>query len=205
MTTMFRARSVLVIAAALLVLGASGCTKKPQGEPTPAGGPAGISEAKGEYTKALAKAKAWQSNADLLRVYRIFDGTLTPSQPVPLTFSFSSLIEPNKSFLVDVTPDGERDHKEDRRPFEVNFTPIDVAGWNIDPDAALKSAEEHGGQNFRQAHLAGYTVLEQLAKPTGHPLQWYFRYDTGDGTKKRLEIYLNAESGAVDTQSETTL
>ena len=199
---------LVIVLVATLSAGLTGCLQKRKPgldvAPTPtATGHVAISKAKTQYTDALTKAKDWQSNATLSRVYRQFQGTLNPGQPT-LTFAFASLADPKQSFGVTFKGDNLSTHKSGKQPFELGFTPIDVSQWNIDPDTALQTAEHEGGQAFREQHLAGYTLLQQLATDTGHPLQWYFRYDTGDGSKKRYEVYVNAATGVVDLKREVT-
>lgn len=207
---MQRALLILVVVfVAVLSAGLTGCVQKRKPAldvaPTPAAtGHVAISKAKTEYTDALKKAKDWQPNATLSRVYRQFQGTLTPEQPT-LTFGFASLADPQRSFDVTFKGNDLATRKVSKQPFELGFTPIDVSQWNIDPDTALQTAEhDGGGQQFREQHLAGYTLLQQLASDGGHPLQWYFRYDTGDGSKRRYEVYVNATTGAVDLKRELT-
>lgn len=196
----------LLLAVTLTVgLGATACGKRPApvSTPTPASShSAGLNNVKAEYTKALSEAKGWQSNATLARVYREYKGTLTPSKPTPLIFSFASLADPTQSFLVELTDRDQKAHKVSRQSFELMFNPINAAEWQIDPDRALVIAEDDGGKRFREEHLAGYSLLQQLSQVGSYPLQWYFRYDTGDGSRKRLEIRLNAKTGALDTKLE---
>lgn len=201
---------LVVVCAAVLSAGLTGCAQKQKPAldvaPTPsASADVAISEAKTSYTDALKRAKDWQQNATLSRVYRVFEGTLSPEEPT-LTFGFASLADPKQSFEVTFTGDEDvSDKKSGKKPFELAFTPIDVSQWNIDPDTALQTAEnDGGGKAFRERHLAGYTVLQQLAAAAGHPLQWYFRYDTGDGSNKRYEVYVNAETGAIDLKREVS-
>lgn len=198
-----------VVFTAVLSAGLTGCAqKKPQTAdvaPTPtATADVAISKTKADYTDALKRAKDWQQNATLSRVYRQFKGTLNPEDPT-LTFGFASLAEPKSSYEVTFKGDDVETHKGDKKPFELAFSPIDVSQWNIDPDTALQTAEQDGGgQTFREQHLAGYSLLQQLATSAGHPLQWYFRYDTGDGSKKRYEVYVNAGTGTVELKREVT-
>lgn len=199
---------IVIVCAAVLSAGLTGCAQKEKPAldvaPTPsATADVAISKAKANYTDALKKAKDWQRNATLSRVYRLFDGTLSPEKPV-LVFGFASLADPKSSYEVTFTgEDDVSDKKGPKKPFELAFTPIDVSQWNVDPDSALQTAEkEGGGQKFREQHLAGYTVLQQLASMAGHSLQWYFRYDTGDGSNKRYEVFVNAETGAIDLKRE---
>lgn len=204
-----RARLLILLGLALAMSGLGlSCTKQQPSQTTPtppAPQEQAISETKSLYTQALGKAKDWQSNATLTRVFRIYNGTLTPSTPAPLTFAFGSLAEPNKSFEVEFQGEAERTGKVDKRAFELAFIPIDTAGWQADPDSALKTAEDAGGREFREQHLAGYKLLQQLAKTGDHPLQWYFRYDTGDGSQLRYEIWVNGASGAVDNKKESNI
>ncbi|MDP9211748.1 MAG: hypothetical protein M3N59_00505 [bacterium] len=197
--------TLLIIAGA--VLGIAGCDNKPEPAPTPAvsESPSPIDEAKGRYTEALERAKKWQENAELARVYRRFSGTLAPAAPTPAIYAFSSLAEPRSTFEVEFQGDNVSDRTVEKQPFELLFNPVDVAGWKVPPDEALRIAEEAGGESFREAHLAGYTVLQQLSKMGAYPLQWYFRYEAGDGTDLRLEIYVNADSGSVDFKREVTV
>lgn len=183
-------------------LGATGCnplaTSPPGASPASSASPEGaISATKTQYTEALKAAKRWQSNATLTRVYRQYSGTLEPTEPPPLVFSFSSLADPSQAFLVETRGDNRRERRQAKPPFELMMQPVDADGWQIDPEQALKTAEENGGKQFREQHLAGYKILQQLAKPGNSPLQWYFRYDAGDGTRQRLELYIDAASGAV--------
>lgn len=200
---------LVVIGAAILSAGIAGCNQKKQPAldvaPTPsATADVAISKVKTEYTDALKKAKGWQQNATLSRVHRQFKGTLSPEEPT-LTFGFASLADPKQSYEVTFTgKDDVKDKKSEKKSFELAFTPIDASQWNVDPDSALQTAETAGGQAFREQHLAGYTVLQQLAAAAGHPLQWYFRYDTGDGSNKRYEVYVNANTGAVDLKREVS-
>lgn len=162
-----------------------------------------ISETKETYTDALTKAKDWQSNATLSRVYHEFTGKLDADK-VPLVFSFSSLADPKNIYEVSYAGDDVSTKQAAKKPFELTLVPIDVSQWNIDPDQALKAAEDDGGKAFRDAHLAGYSLLQQLSQVGSHPLQWYFRYDTGDGSKLRYEVWINATTGQIDTKKETT-
>lgn len=205
-------RVLLILAifcTAVLTAGLTGCTqkKKPALDvaPTPtAAAQVAISKTKTEYTDALKRAKDWQQNATLARVYRQFKGTLSPEQPT-LTFGFASLADPKQSYEVVFKGDDVSTRKADKKPFELAFSPIDVSGWNIDPDTALQTAEKDGGgQAFREQHLAGYTLLQQVATSAGHPLQWYFRYDTADGSNQRYEVYVNADTGAIDLKREVS-
>ena len=201
--------ALVIVGAAVLSAGLAGCAQKQKPAldvaPSPsATADVAISKAKTEYTDALKKAKDWQQNATLSRVHRQFKGTLNPEKPT-LTFGFASLADPKQSYEVTFTGDDDVDDKKgEKKSFELAFTPIDVSKWNVDPDSALQTAETAGGQAFREQHLAGYTVLQQLATAAGHPLQWYFRYDTGDGSNKRYEVYVNANTGAVDLKREVT-
>ena len=180
--------------------GASNVT--PSGTPSPT---SQLSTTKSEYTQALTRAKDWQPNATLTRVYRIFDGTLTPETPLPLVYSFSSLAEPSQAYEVSITKDDIKEKKTGKQPFELNFIPIDTGEWQIDPEAALSIAGQEGGSRFIEQHLAGYKLLQQLSKNAGHQLQWYFRYDAGDGTHMRLELFVNAETGALDSKKESVV
>lgn len=162
-----------------------------------------ISQSKSLYTQALSKAKDWQSNATLTRVYRNYAGTLNPSDPPATVFAFGSLAEPNRSYEVEYAGDQQKTGTVDKKPFELAFIPIDTAEWQIDPDTALQTAEDNGGREFREQHLAGYKLLQQLAKSGSFPLQWYFRYDSGDGSRMRYEIRVNATIGKVDSKQET--
>ena len=164
-----------------------------------------LSAAKADYTDALGRAKSWQGNATLTRVYRLYQGTITPDDPLPLVYSFSSLADPGTAFEVHVTPKDVVEKKVPKQPFELGLVPIDTGQWQIDPAAALTVAEDNGGKVFREQHLAGYKVLQQLSKNAGHGLQWYFRYDAGDGTRMRLEFYINAENGSVDSRKESVV
>lgn len=161
-----------------------------------------ISKTKSQYTDALKLAKDWEQNAALERVYRKFSGTLDAAK-TPLVFSFASLAQPKNVFNVSILKNDTSTDTVAKQPFELQLTPIDVSQWEVDPDHALKVAEDDGGQTFREAHLAGYSLLQQLSQVGSHPLQWYFRYDTGDGSKKRYEIWINATTGTVDTKKET--
>jgi hypothetical protein len=195
--------TILLSLTVLLTLGAVGCGKKkaasPQSTPTAtSSADLGISKVKGQYTEALKKAKDWQKNATLTRVYRKFDGTLGPTKPTPLVFAFNSLAAPKETFEVEYIGTDVSERKVAKQAFELQFNPIDVSEWKVDPDTALHLAEDDGGREFRETHLAGYKVLQQLAKIGAHPLQWYVRYDTGDGSKLRYEMYVDADSGAID-------
>lgn len=197
------ALSLVLVCAA--VLGAAACgTKQAKNADAPAPQPSAeaISKAKRDYTEALAKAKDWQPNATLTRVFRVYKGSLSPSEPVPLSFSFGSLAQPTEAFVVEASEQGLTDRKEKKQPFEINLNPINVGNWEIDPDRALQIAEENGGQQFRESHLAGYVVLVQLSQSGNHPLQWYVRYDTGDASAMRFEVYLNATTGKVEAKEE---
>ena len=164
-----------------------------------------IDVSKQQYTEAVGKANEWQANATLSRVYRNYDGTLTPEAPPALIYAFGSLAEPAVAFEVRFEKDEVKTEKVAKKPFELSLLPVDTATWNIDPEAALQKAEDGGGKDFRSAHLAGFKVLQQLSKIGRNPLQWYFRYDTGDGTKLRKEIWIDADTGAVAGQKDTTL
>jgi hypothetical protein len=120
-------------------------------------------------------------------------------------YAFESLAEPTHDYEVSVTDKETKEAKVPRQPFEIGLTPIDTAQWNIDPEQALIKAEEAGGKPFREQHVAGYTVLVQLTQRGTFPLQWYVRYDTGDASKKRYEVYVNATTGTVDSQKEISL
>jgi hypothetical protein len=201
-----RVRTMAVLCSAVLLL--SGCTiggTPAAQDPVASGSPDPINHLKTEYTSALGKAKAWQQNATLIRVYRKYSGTITPKQPPPLVYAFSSLAEPTHDYEVSVTEKETKEAKVPRQPFEIGLNPIDTAQWNVGPDAALAKAEEVGGKPFREQHLAGYTVLVQLTQRGTFPLQWYVRYDTGDSSNKRYEVYLNATTGVVESQKEISL
>jgi hypothetical protein len=194
-------RTVGVAAVCVAVLGISGCGNKDAEktpEPTVSKTPAAIDDSKAKYTEALKRAKAWQPNAELARVYRKFSGTLAPSSPTPLVFAFSSLAEPRTTFEVEFQGDNLSDRTVKKLPFELLFNPVDVSAWKIPPEESLRIAENNGGEEFRERHLAGYSLLQQLSKVGAHPLQWYFRYDSGDGSKRRLEVYVDAGTGSVD-------
>ncbi len=196
---------ILVGLVATLTLGASACdrvTGKPAPQASPIINPS-ISEAKTTYFEALKRAKSWQANATLERVYREFNGTLTPSTPAPVTFAFASLVEPTTVFEVQISKDAVRDSKQSKQPFELPMQPIDVGAWDIAPDKALDIAEQAGGQQFREQHLAGYKLLQQLSQVGQYPLQWYFRYDTDDKTRLRYEIWVNAATGAVEQKKQS--
>lgn len=201
------ARIVGVVAIAAGVLGIAGCGKKPEANPSPdiiaTKTPNPIEESKERYTESLERAKQWQENAELERVYRSFSGTLAPSSPTPLVYAFSSLADPKSTFEVKFRGDEITEGTVKKQPFELLFNPIDVAQWKVPPDEALRIAEEAGGEAFREEHLAGYTVLQQLSKMGAHPLQWYFRYDAGDGSDIRLEVYVNAGSKSVDFKKQS--
>lgn len=201
------ARILGVVVASAAVLGIAGCNDKPNGEASPdviaTETPSPIDEAKAKYTESLERAKQWQDNAELARVYRRFTGTLAPSAPTPLVYAFSSLAEPKSTFEVTFRGDDVSEQTVKKEPFELLFNPIDVAQWNVPPDEALRVAEDAGGETFREEHLAGYTVLQQLSKVGAHPLQWFFRYDAGDGSRIRLEIYVNADTKAVDFKKQS--
>lgn len=200
--------TTLAIAAVIpALLGIAGCDTKPEPAAVPAASstPSPIDEAKGRYTDALERAKKWQENAELARVYRRFSGTLAPAAPTPIVYAFSSLAQPRSTFEVEFQGENVSDRTAEKEPFELLFNPVDVAQWKVPPDEALRIAEEAGGESFREAHLAGYAVLQQLSKMGAHPLQWYFRYETGDDSKLRLDIYVNADSGAIDFKREVTV
>lgn len=198
---------VLLTAVILLTSGCSlslGTESSQTASPQATGSPGGsISHYKSQYTDALGKAKAWQDNATLTRVYRKYSGTITPKQPQPLIFSFGSLANPQHAHEVSLTDKSEREATVTKPDFELAMVPIDTAEWMIDPDTALATGEQAGGAQFREQHLAGYTVLVQLSKQGAFPLQWYVRYDTGDGTKKRYEVFINALTGEVTSQKES--
>lgn len=192
--------SFVVVIVAVLTMGATGCNPpaKPQPTPTVSANPEqGIALAKANYKEATQSAKKWQSNATLTRVYRQYSGTLEPPELPPLIYSFSSLADPRQAFLVEARGTDRRERRQPIPSFELMMQPIDVGGWQIEPEQALTLAEENGGKQFREQHLAGYKVLQQLARQGGAPLQWYFRYDSGDGTRQRLDVYVDAASGAV--------
>lgn len=201
------ARIVGVIVASVAVLGIAGCNDKPEAGPSPdivaTKTPSPIEQSKERYTESLERAKKWHDNAELARVYRKFTGTLAPSSPTPLVYAFSSLADPKSTFEVSFRGDDVTERTVKKEPFELLFNPVNVAEWRVPPDEALRIAEETGGEAFREEHLAGYTVLQQLSKMGAHPLQWYFRYDAGDGSKIRLDIYVNAESKAVDFKKQS--
>jgi hypothetical protein len=200
------ARIAGIVVVSTAVLGIAGCSKKPA-SPTPdviaTKTPSPIDQTKEKYTESLERAKKWQSNAELARVYRNFSGTLAPSSPTPLVFAFSSLADPKSTFEVTHQGDNVSDQTIPRKSFELLFNPIDVAQWKVAPDDALRIAENAGGESFREDHLAGYTLLQQLSKVGAHPLQWFFQYDAGDGSKARLEIYVNATTQAVDFKKQS--
>lgn len=203
---------VLLLVVAVLTLGFTGftgCGNKsvPKAQPhiTPSATPsnnAAISQVKGHYTEALGKAKDWQKNATLERIYRTYDGTFTPSEPAPLVFAFASLADPKTTLEIAFSGDNVTNHKVSKKPFELLFNPINAGEWEVDPNNALTIAEKSGGERFREKHLAGYAVLQQLSKAGAHNLQWYVRYDTGDGSRLRYEIYINARTGIVDSMKE---
>jgi hypothetical protein len=196
----------LVVVAALVGIGASGCNpQKTQPVVSPSGSSHPIEQSKQQYTEAVGRAHSWQKNAVLERVYRSYSGTLTPGGGASVTFAFSSLADPEKTFEVAYTGDKTTERKVAKQGFELNLIPIDTAEWQVDPETALQKAEAGGGRTFREQHLAGFKVLEQMAKTGSHPLQWYFRYDTGDGSHKRLELWLNAKTGAVSDQKESAV
>ena len=155
-----------------------------------------------QYQEAKKRALKWQPNATLTRVYRSYHGSLAPNQPVPLVFAFASLADPAQAFNVSFVDTSASDQKEKQPSFALNLIPVPEQSWAFDPDKALQIAEDAGGRDFRQAHLAGYTVLEQLQKNTTSPTQWYFRYDTGDGSHLRWEAWVNAQTGHVDQQRQ---
>lgn len=195
---------MIIAAVALAIFLNTGGRQPGSAEPLPSGTPVGtIQQDKTGYTEALGKAKAWQGNATLTRVYRKYSGTVTPKEPPPLVFSFGSLADPSKSYEVSVTDKAEKEATVAKPDFELNMIPIDTADWNVDPDTALAKAEQSGGQQFREQHLAGYSVIVQLSHLNARPLQWYVRYDTGDGSKKRYEVFVNATTGTVEGQRES--
>lgn len=201
------ARIIGVIVAGVAVLGIAGCGKQPNAGPAPdiiaTKTPNPIEQSKERYTESLERAKAWQQNAELARVYRKYSGTLAPSSPTPLVYAFSSLADPKSTFEVEFQGEDVSDRTAKKQPFELLFNPIDVAQWKVAPEDALRIAEEAGGEAFREDHLAGYRVLQQLSKMGSHPLQWYFRYDAGDGSGARLEVYVNAGTKAVDFKKQS--
>ncbi|HEY8108810.1 MAG TPA: hypothetical protein VIF43_02270 [Patescibacteria group bacterium] len=201
------ARITGITVAAAAALGIAGCGKQPDDKPSPdviaTKTPSPIEQSKERYTESLERAKRWQSNAELVRVHRKFSGTLAPSSPTPLMYAFSSLADPKSTFEVVYQGDDVSERTTKKQPFELLFNPINVAQWKVAPDDALRLAEEAGGEAFREQHLAGYTLLQQLSKVGAHPLQWFFQYDAGDGTKARLEIYVNAETEAIDFKKQS--
>ncbi len=195
-----------ILVAVFLSLGASGCTPKPSPTVNPSGANEGISQAKQRYTESLAKAHDWQRNATLERVYRTYEGTMTPEGGAATTYTFASLAEPTHSFEVTFAGDGALTTKKStKQSFELAFNPIDTAEWSIDPDKALQVAEDAGGRTFREQHLAGFKVSQNLQQKGTFPVMWYFRYDTGDGTRLRHEIFVNAKTGEIANQLETTI
>lgn len=190
---------VAIIAGILALLSKGDSKSSKSGTETTA-----VAQSKQETTDALKLAKQWHSNATLERVVRQYNGSLTPNPPVQPTYVFASLAEPTRTFQVTFGGQQPKTDKPTKKPFEFTMQPINLADWKISPDEALQKAEDAGGKKFHEDHKAGYKILEQLAVMPTHPLQWYFRYDTGDGSKKRLEIYINASTGKVDYQKETT-
>ncbi|MEX2043336.1 MAG: hypothetical protein WD926_00395 [Patescibacteria group bacterium] len=207
MRTREAARITGIVVASAAVLGIAGCGNKPDAGASPdiiaTKTPSPIEQSKERYTESLERAKKWHDNAELARVYRRFTGTLAPSSPTPLTYAFSSLAEPKSTFEVSFRGDDVTERTVKKEPFELLFNPVNVAQWKVPPDEALRIAEEAGGEGFREEHLAGYTVLQQLSKMGAHPLQWYFRYDAGDGSRIRLDIYVNAETKAIDFKKQS--
>jgi hypothetical protein len=198
-----------ILTVTILSLGAS-CNplNKPPEAPAPtptASAGDTLNQSKQQYTDSLGRAKGWQANATLARVYRVYEGRIDTEAPPSLLFSYASLAEPGRSFEVKFDKDDVGDRKVPKQPFELNLTPIDAGEWQVDPDRAFQLAEESGGKAFREQHLAGYKVLQQLAKNGQYPLQWLVRYDTGDGSKMRYEIYINASSGIVESKKEQNI
>lgn len=186
-------------------MGATGCNLRGSPAPSATVTPSSISKVKGQYTKALMKAKEWQPNATLERVYREFNGSLTPDDPPPLVFVFASLAEPNKNNEITIKDEAAEDHQAAKPAAELMYNPVDIGDWQIDPEQALKIAEDAGGRRFREEHLAGYKLLQQLSKIKQHPTQWMFRYTTGAGSRLKYEIFINAKTGTVDSRQESKL
>ncbi len=200
----FLVLSVLLVA--IVGIGATGCNQKKNQAPQPTASADPAAEFKAEYKKAKETAKKWQDNATLERVFRVFNGTISPDEPQPVIFAFSSLAEATKVYQVTVLPNAEpQSEKKQKQDFEILLNPLGDDVLAITPDDALQKAEEAGGKTFREQHLAGYRVLQQLASTGKYPAQWLVRYDTGDGSKLRLEIYLNAKTGEVETKREKQL
>jgi hypothetical protein len=197
---------VVVLLIAVVGIGATGCNQKKEAAPQPTASADPAAEFKAEYKKAKETAKKWQDNATLERVYRVYNGTISSEEPQPVIFAFSSLAEATKVYQVTVPRDGEpRTEKKQKQDFEILFNPLSDDVLAITPDDALQKAEDAGGKTFREQHLAGYRVLQQLASSGKYPAQWLVRYDTGDASKLRLEIYLNAKTGEVETKREKRL
>lgn len=191
---------ILVSIVASLTLAISACDKKPTNEPTKANATA-LEKFQLQLAASQSRAKAWQANATLSRVYRQYEGSLSPTKPPPLVFAYASLAEPAKHF--EVLFGGSVTQRESASPpAGLRLLPIAATEPKVDPEKALQIAEEAGGKTFREQHLAGYKVLVQLQKISGFQTVWYVRYDTGDGTKLRRDVYVNAESGAIDLQKE---
>lgn len=180
---------------------ASGCTQKPA--ETGASGNTALAQAKQQYQQSAGRAKQWERNATLQRVYREYDGSLESDQPKPLTFTYASLANPTHVFEVEFASGGGQDRQAPAGALSLSYIPINADDWQVSPEKALETAEAGGGQEFREKHLAGYKLLEQLQHVNGHPPQWYFRYDSGDGSRLRHEIFVNAKDRTVQTQKDS--
>lgn len=206
MQTKVMKKRLLVLLMVPFAFGATSCNADkpvPPG-PTVSGTPGvAISRSKAQYQQGLERAHAtWEKNATLSRVYQLYNGAISPEPPPPLVYSFTSLADPGRAFEVAFTGDTVVDRKVPLTSFELNLTPIDPNAWEVDPDKALELAEDAGGRTFREKHLVGFKVLQQLQLRGTYSLMWYFRYDTGDGSGLRYEIYVNAKSGAIEFQRE---
>lgn len=198
----------LLVFVVVVSLGATSCSAK---KPSPAsiatsGTPgAAATQIKEQYVQSLERARVWQENATLSRVYRLYNGAINPDPLPPLVFSYTSLAEPSKAYEVLFSGTSVTERKVPLSTYELSLTPIDVTAWEVDAVKAIQLAEDAGGRTFRENHLAGFKVLQQLQLRGTYPLMWFFQYDTADGSNLRYEMYVNAKTGAIEFQREIAL
>lgn len=209
MQTKVMKKLILILLVVPVGLGATSCSNdKPPAPGTISNGTPGlaITRAKEQYAQSLERVHiTWQKNATLSRVYRLYNGAINPDPLPPLVYSFTSLADPARSFEVVYDRDTVTDRKVSLTSFELNLTPIDSNAWEVDPEKALELAEDAGGRTFREKHLVGFKVLQQLQLRGTYSLMWYFRYDSGDGSGLRYEIYVNAKTGSIEFQREVPI
>src|SRR5438132_673222 len=112
---------LVVVPLSVLAIGAGGCSlskKPPRTSPAaPSASAQPVDHYKQLYTDALGKAKAWQRNATLTRVYRLYDGSFNPPDPVRTVYAFGSLADPNHTFEVRFAGSDEKDQKVGKQSF----------------------------------------------------------------------------------------